>query len=105
MLADALHLQGVHPNELPDPRTTHMSSAACERSSRRRRGKEGAYGTSAKAKPRQRTPPRRPASADTQMIAAPTPPRPAALWEPRAPHILTRLTPQPAALHLTPRGD
>ena len=49
MLAAALNPQGVHPRDFPHPRTTRMSSGACERLSRRRGGNEGACGTSARA--------------------------------------------------------
>ena len=92
------------PASSPHPRTTRMSSDACGRPSKRRGGKEGAYGTSPQAQPHPRTPPRHPTSTDARMPAAPTLPRPAAPREPRAPHNMTRLTPRPAAPPPHPMG-
>ena len=85
------------PTGSPHPRTTRMSSGACERPSRRRRGKEGTCGTSPQSHPYTQTPLRHPARAGAGIPAAPTPPRPAAPREPPAPQSMTRLTPRPAA--------
>ena len=92
MLADALHPLGVHPRNLPRPRTTRMSLGACGRPSRRHSETASACGTSPKAQPRTNTPPHHPTS-----VGAPTPAAPTAPKEPCAPHNTTRLTPHPAA--------
>ena len=81
-----------------------MSSGACRRPSRRRREREGAYGTSSQAHPHTQTPLRHPASVDERTLAPPTPPRPAAARRPRAPRNMTCLTPWLAAPPPSPTG-
>ena len=85
------------PASFPHPWTTRMSSGARRRPSRRGGEKEAACGTSLQAQLLTQTPRHYPARVDARSAAAPTPPRPAAPWEPRAPHNMTRLTPRLAA--------
>ena len=92
------------PASSPHPGTSRMSSGTCGRTSWRRREREGICGTSPQAQLHTQTPPRQIASVDARTPAAPTPPRHAAPQEPCAPHNMKRLTPRPAAPHLTPRG-
>ena len=80
------------PTTSPRPRTTHMSSGACRRPSRRHSETASACGISPKAQPRTHTPPRHPTSVGAHTLAAPTAPQ-----EPCAPESTMRLTLQSAA--------